>query len=87
MEETDDDNRTQVPGSKRILSIEDPDYVHLPDAKRMKEMHRRGIYSYRGIMSIGHCFYKYSCVKGVFLIHVSYKILKVGLIVTLLYFK
>ncbi|XP_071526661.1 uncharacterized protein [Panulirus ornatus] len=40
MEEADDD-KTQIPSSKRMLSTEDPDYVHLPDAKRMKEMHRR----------------------------------------------
>lgn len=41
MEEEENGDSSQVPGSKRMLSTEDPDYTRPPDAKRMREMHKR----------------------------------------------
>nr|XP_045595601.1 YEATS domain-containing protein 2-like isoform X1 [Procambarus clarkii] len=41
MEDESSGDNSQVPGSKRMLSTEDPDYARPPDAKRMREMHMR----------------------------------------------
>ncbi|XP_042230235.1 YEATS domain-containing protein 2-like isoform X2 [Homarus americanus] len=41
MEDEDSRDTSQVFGSKRMLSIDDPDYMRPPDVKRMREMHKR----------------------------------------------
>lgn len=42
MEDGDYGGGSQVLCSKRMLSTEDPDYARPPDAKRMREMEKKG---------------------------------------------
>lgn len=42
MEDVDPGGGSHVLCSKRMLSTEDPDYARPPDAKRMREMEKKG---------------------------------------------